>query len=93
MWNKAAMLAAALAIALPAIADTPSNSKSSVATHKTKSGGTIEQSSFSFGASNTGVLNAKESKAGKVNFGDISVKNPCKQPNPPHDCKRPGPPH
>jgi hypothetical protein len=93
MWNKAAMLAAAFAIALPAIADNPSNSKSSVTTHKTKGGGTIEQSSFSFGASNTGVPSAKGGKAGKVNFGDINVKNPCKQPNPPHDCKQPRPPH
>jgi hypothetical protein len=94
MWNKAAMLAAALSIALPAIADNPSNSEAPVTTPKTKRGGTIEQNSFSFGTSNTGTApNANGGKAGKVNLGDISVKNPCKKPNPPHDCKRPRPPH
>ena len=88
------MLVAALAIALPAIADNPSNSKVSVTTPKAKRGGTIQQDSFSVGASNTGTApNAKGGKAGKVNLGDISVKNPCQQPNPPHDCKRSRPPH
>ena len=94
MWNKAALLAAALAFSLPAIADNPSNSKTPVTKPKTKGNGKIEIYSYSVGAANTATVpKGNGGAAGKVSPGSINVKNPCKQPHPPHDCKQPRPPH
>jgi len=52
MWNKAALLAAALILALHAFADDQSNSKTPGTDAKTKSNGVIQLKSFQFGASN-----------------------------------------
>ena len=94
MWNKAALLAAALAFSLPAIADIPSNSKTPLTKPKTEGNRHIQNYSYSFGAANTATVpKGNGGAAGKVSPGSINVKNPCKQPHPPHDCKQPRPPH
>jgi len=102
MWNKAALLGVALALALPAFADNSPTQKTPVAKMKTKPEPPMEQSNFSEGnASSTpksfpgsGTKAAKAGKTGKASLTEISVsKNRCKQPNPPHDCVRPRPPH
>jgi len=97
MWKKATLLAAALAFALPAFADNSSNSKPSVTKPKPKANRVLERNGVSFGEPNSVTVSngngGAAGKAGKVSLGDIHVKNPCKQPNPPHSCKRPNPPH
>jgi len=94
VWKKAALLAAVLAFALPAIADNSSNSKPPVTKPKPKANRVLERNSVSFGEPNSvTVPKGNGNAAGKVPIGSIHVKNPCKQPNPPHDCKRPRPPH
>jgi len=92
MWTKVALLAAALASAVPAFADNSSNSKPPVTRPKPKAH-PVEVNSFSWGAAHsTTASGGKGGGAGKSPIGSIHV-NRCKQPNPPHDCVRPRPPH
>ena len=94
MVNKATLFAAALALALPAFADNPSTSTPPMTNPKGKPKGWIEQNSFSIGATNpAGGSKGNGTAAGKTPIGDISVKNPCNKPNPPHSCKQAKPPH
>jgi hypothetical protein len=89
MVNKAALLAAALAFALPAFADNPSNSTAPKTNPKAKPNGWIEQNSISFGATNTSLNSKGNGTApGKTPISGIGVKNPCNQPNPPRSCKQ-----
>ena len=94
MVNKATLLAAALAFALPAFADNPSKSTAPMTNPKAKPKGWIEQDSFSLGASNPATgSKGNGAAAGKTSLGDISLKNSCTKPNPPHNCKHAKPPH
>jgi hypothetical protein len=80
IMRKAALLAAALVLALPAFADNQANSNPPPTASKPRPKSNyhiIEQSSFSSGTATPVTLS----------------NNPCKQPNPPHDCRRPRPPH
>jgi hypothetical protein len=94
MVNKAILLAVALAFALPAFADNPSNSKAPMTNPKGKPKGWIEQDSYSVGATNT-ITGSKGSgsAAGKTSPGNISLTKPCNKPNPPRSCKQLRPAH
>lgn len=94
MVNKAILLAVALAFALPAFADNPSNSKAPMTNPKGKPKGWIEQDSYSVGATNT-ITGSKGSgsAAGKTSLGNISLTKPCNKPNPPRSCKQLRPAH
>jgi len=75
VWKKAALLAAALAFALPAIADNSSNSKPPVTKPKPKANRVLERNSVSFGEPNSvTVPKGNGNAAGKVPIGSIHVK-------------------
>jgi hypothetical protein len=96
MWNRAVLLVAALAVALPAFADNSSNSKTTVVKPKTPvpNKNNVETNSFSFGAANPTTM-SHGTNSGKASSADYSLnlKNPCKQPHPPASCKQPKPLH
>jgi hypothetical protein len=94
MVIKATLLGAALAFALPAFADNPSSATAPMSNPKGKPKGSIQQDSFSVGASNPAMgSKGSGSAAGKTSLTDINVKNPCNKPNPPRSCKQVRPPH
>jgi transposase len=96
MWTKAALLSAVLvlAVALPAFADTPSNSGKPVTNPKAKPRAGIETNSWSVGANNPSPgSKGGSSKPGKASPGSIDLQKSCNQPNPPRSCKQAKPPH
>jgi hypothetical protein len=92
MMNYAALLAMVLAFALPAFANDPPKTTTVLTNPTTKPKGTIEQNSFSLGASNT-ASTGKVGATGKSSVGGPNLQNPCKGPNPPHSCKQAKPRH
>jgi hypothetical protein len=96
MWTKAALFSAVLVFvfALPAFADTPSNSGKPATNPKAKRSGWIMQNSYAVGASNPSPgSKGASSKPGKVSTGSIDVQKSCNQPHPPRSCKQAKPPH
>jgi hypothetical protein len=98
MWNKAALLVAALVLVLPAFADNPSNSNTTVIKPKTPAPNkTFEVNNLTYGVANNTTVAHGAGGAGKSSLGlgavNANMKNPCNQPNPPRTCARPKPPH
>ena len=95
MWNNVSLLALALTLALPALADPPKlKAPASQQINKPK---TSSVDTFNFSTEAAIVVPTKSNgvgaRAGKPNLGAITVTNKCKKPNPPPSCKQAKPPH
>jgi hypothetical protein len=93
MRNKAVLIAAMLALAIPAFADNPSNSKTPVTVQNSKPPPQADTLQFATAPSYNGPGTATTSEAGKTPLSGLNLQNPCKKPNPPRSCKQAKPSH